>query len=110
MSGKRTANSARLAAELAPRFVTVCTLLTARGPRPAAKRDNSATIRREVSLQMGEVLPHYIASHDRAGRSDGQDQGIHDQRTHHATMTFEEEFIAMLTKHGVQYDPRYVWG
>ncbi len=35
---------------------------------------------------------------------------IHDQRRHHATMTFEEEFIAMLTKHGVQYDPRYVWG
>lgn len=25
-------------------------------------------------------------------------------------MTFEEEFIAFLKKHGVEYDPKYVFG
>ena len=29
---------------------------------------------------------------------------------HHARMTFEEEFIALLKKHGIEYDPRYVFG
>jgi len=24
--------------------------------------------------------------------------------------SFEEEFIAFLKKHGVEYDPQYVWG
>ena len=28
---------------------------------------------------------------------------------HHKTMTFEDEFIALLKRHGVEYDPRYVW-
>jgi hypothetical protein len=32
------------------------------------------------------------------------------QEAHHRNMTFEEEFIALLTKHGVEYDPRYVFG
>jgi hypothetical protein len=28
----------------------------------------------------------------------------------HKKMTFEEEFIALLKKHGIEYDPRYVFG
>jgi putative transposase len=32
------------------------------------------------------------------------------QREHHRTKTFQEEFIAFLDKHGIEYDPRYVWG
>jgi putative transposase len=32
------------------------------------------------------------------------------QEAHHRKMTFEEEFIALLKKHGVEYDPRYVFG
>jgi putative transposase len=35
---------------------------------------------------------------------------VNRQREHHAKMTFEEEFIALLTKHEVEYDERYVWG
>ncbi|MBI1371916.1 MAG: IS200/IS605 family transposase [Phycisphaera sp.] len=30
------------------------------------------------------------------------------QEEHHRRMTFEEEFIAFLDRHGVEYDPRYV--
>jgi len=35
---------------------------------------------------------------------------IRTQEAHHRKMTFEEEFIALLKKHGVDYDPRYVFG
>jgi REP element-mobilizing transposase RayT len=34
---------------------------------------------------------------------------IRTQEAHHRKMTFEQEFIA-LEKHGVAYDPRYVFG
>lgn len=35
---------------------------------------------------------------------------IDNQREHHKKQTFEEEFIALLRKHGVEYDPKYVFG
>jgi len=35
---------------------------------------------------------------------------IQNQERHHRKMTFEEEFIALLKKHGIEYDPRYVFG
>jgi REP element-mobilizing transposase RayT len=35
---------------------------------------------------------------------------IANQREHHRTKTFQEEFIAFLERHGIEYDPRYVWG
>lgn len=31
------------------------------------------------------------------------------QKEHHRKMTFKEEFIALLKKHGVDFDPRYVF-
>ena len=37
-------------------------------------------------------------------------QYIENQEKHHKKMTFEEEFIAFLEKHGVEYDPKYVFG
>jgi putative transposase len=35
---------------------------------------------------------------------------IRDQREHHKKVTFEEEFLTLLKKAGVHYDPKYVWG
>ena len=35
---------------------------------------------------------------------------IANQAKHHAKRTFEQEFIAMLEKAGVPYDPKYVFG
>jgi hypothetical protein len=29
---------------------------------------------------------------------------------HHRKLTFEQEFIALLKKHGVDYDPKFVFG
>jgi len=34
---------------------------------------------------------------------------IKDQREHHAKQTFEDEYVAMLKLHGVDYDERYLF-
>jgi REP element-mobilizing transposase RayT len=40
---------------------------------------------------------------------DDVERYIATQDEHHKRMTFKEEFIALLERHGVEYDPRYVW-
>jgi REP element-mobilizing transposase RayT len=35
---------------------------------------------------------------------------IANQREHHRSKTFQQEFIAILEKHGIEYDPRFIWG
>ena len=35
---------------------------------------------------------------------------IKTQEAHHRKMTFDDEFIALLKKHGAEFDPRYVFG
>lgn len=35
---------------------------------------------------------------------------IQTQEKHHRKMRFEDEFIALLEKHGIEYDPKYVFG
>jgi hypothetical protein len=35
---------------------------------------------------------------------------IRTQEAHHRKMSFEEEFIALLKKHNIAYDPRFVFG
>jgi REP element-mobilizing transposase RayT len=36
-------------------------------------------------------------------------QYIRNQQEHHRKMTFQEELIALLEKHGVEYDKRYIF-
>jgi REP element-mobilizing transposase RayT len=31
------------------------------------------------------------------------------QKEHHRKLSFKDEFIALLKKHGIPYDERYVW-
>ena len=35
---------------------------------------------------------------------------IQNQEKHHKKMGFEEEFKALLEKHGIEFDPKYVFG
>ncbi len=35
---------------------------------------------------------------------------INAQHEHHRRRSFEEEFLTFLRKHGIEYDPKYVWG
>jgi putative transposase len=34
---------------------------------------------------------------------------IHNQEKHHRKMSFEEEYLELLRKHGVEFDPRFVF-
>jgi REP element-mobilizing transposase RayT len=34
---------------------------------------------------------------------------IKEQEAHHRKMTFQEEFLALLKKHRIEYDDRYLW-
>jgi putative transposase len=35
---------------------------------------------------------------------------IENQERHHRKMTFENEFIGLLKKHGIEFDPKHVFG
>jgi len=35
---------------------------------------------------------------------------INSQDEHHRKRSFEQEFVAFLAKHKIDYDPKYVWG
>jgi REP element-mobilizing transposase RayT len=35
---------------------------------------------------------------------------IERQETYHRKVSFQQEYLALLKKHGVEYDPRYVFG
>lgn len=35
---------------------------------------------------------------------------IQNQAAHYRKITFEQEFVALLKKHGIEFDPRYVFG
>jgi REP element-mobilizing transposase RayT len=34
---------------------------------------------------------------------------IRSQPEHHRKQTYQEEFMALLQRHGIEYDPRYLW-
>ncbi len=46
-----------------------------------------------VSTSLQDSVAHYI---------DGQLE-------HHARMSYQDEYLALLERHGIDYDPRYVW-
>jgi hypothetical protein len=46
-----------------------------------------------VSESLGDKVKSYIAN----------------QAQHHRKMTFEEEFVSLLKRHGIQYDPQHIW-
>jgi len=46
-----------------------------------------------VSQSMAEAVKQYISS----------------QKEHHETLSFHDEYLAILNKHGIEYDQRYVF-
>jgi REP element-mobilizing transposase RayT len=52
----------------------------------------------------------YAAFTVSSSRVDGVRTYIAAQQEHHRRVSFEEEFLAFLQKHGVTYDPRDLWG
>jgi hypothetical protein len=39
-----------------------------------------------------------------------QEPGATQEEAHHRKMSFDEEFLASLRKHGVAFDPKFVFG
>jgi hypothetical protein len=35
---------------------------------------------------------------------------INSQAAHHDRLSFEDEFVAFLRKHKIDYDPKFAWG
>lgn len=38
------------------------------------------------------------------------EQYVRNQAVHHRKMSFEEEFVALLRKHGLEFDAKHVFG
>jgi putative transposase len=66
--------------------------------------DNFPTMR-EVAWQEG-----YAAFSLSASRLDEAIQYIQQQAEHHRTLSFEDELGRFLERHGVEYDPQYMFG
>ena len=45
-----------------------------------------------------------------ASQTEGVIRYIENQRAHHARRSFEDEFLQLLKKYGIQYDPAHVLG
>ncbi len=53
--------------------------------------------------------PGYAAFSVSKSQVESVRQYIENQKEHHRKVTFQEEVLAFLKKHGVEYDPRYVF-
>ena len=56
-----------------------------------------------------EWQPGYAAFSVSESQAATVKQYIDNQEEHHRTRSFEEELLAMLDRHGIEYDPRYVF-
>ena len=57
-----------------------------------------------------EWQEQYGAFSTSASRLDATIQYIKDQAEHHRKLTFQEEFLVLLKRHGIAFDERYLWG
>ena len=64
------------------------------------------TLAKYKKFEWQEVYGAFSVSASQASRTIAY---INCQKEHHRTRTFEEEFLALLDKHGVEYDRRYVF-
>jgi putative transposase len=92
--------------------------ILARQSRTITLADWVKELKRASSLWIKERAPHLDMFHWQNGYgafSVSQSQSpvvegyIRRHEQHHRTMTFQEELRGLLTKHGIEYDERYVW-
>jgi REP element-mobilizing transposase RayT len=74
------------------------------------KRVSSIWIKsRDSALKSFQWQTGYGAFSVSQSQSPLVDRYIAQQEEHHKTMTFQDEYRALLTKHNVEFDERYVW-
>jgi putative transposase len=82
-------------------------------PLTLAHSDAIQEIKTGSSRWMGPLFrwqPGFALFGVSASNQDAVIRYIRNQEVHHKKRSYEEEFIALLKKHGVKYDPRYVFG
>jgi putative transposase len=87
-------------------------------PTAVAVAEMLRVLKANSSRWVHEQFPEYVqfawqggygaftVSHSRA---EAVSQYIATQEEHHRKVSFESEFLALLKKHGISYDPSHVW-
>jgi hypothetical protein len=84
-------------------------------PPTISRADSIRTIKANSSRWMTQFSPHFAWQKGSGAFSVSVSNKaavmryIADQREHHQKISFEDEFIALLKKHGIAYDPKYVF-
>src|SRR4030095_1035822 len=74
------------------------------------KANSSGWIHREfVGLRAFAWQRGYGAFTVSQSQVEGVKRYIANQKVHHQTVSFQEEFVALLKAHGIEYDERYIW-
>ena len=75
-------------------------------------------LKRASTVWMQDEWPDFATFHWQAGyggfsvsqsHTDAVVQYVQTQAEHHKKISFKDEFRAMLRKHGIEWDDRYVW-
>jgi putative transposase len=83
---------------------TICVADLARELKANSSRWMRETVALDFSWQRG-----YAAYGVSESVVDTVKAYLANQREHHRTTSFEEEYVAFLERHKVPYDPRYLW-
>ena len=80
----------------------------------AAKKDQSPAGTKELVMMHSFVMHSFVSCHTHVVFSTKERRrvittDIQRQAEHHRTRTFQEELIAFLTKHGINYDETTLW-
>jgi putative transposase len=70
---------------------------------------NSSTWMKEHGIRFG-WQEGYGAFSVSASNLAAVERYIQNQPAHHRKITFEQEFLTLLRKHGIDFDPKYVFG
>ncbi len=92
--------------------------LLARMSRTVSMSEWVKELKRASTVWMHAEWREFASFHWQAGyagfsvsqsHTDAVAEYVRTQAEHHRTKTFQEEFRAMLRKHGIEWDERYVW-
>jgi REP element-mobilizing transposase RayT len=91
--------------------------LLVKTPATAAMADVVRTVKTNSSKWVHETFPRaafawqtgYGAFSVSCSNVEAVSEYITGQEEHHKSVSFQEEFVAFLRRHGIEYDERYIW-
>jgi putative transposase len=73
------------------------------------KQTSSRWIHETVDIKNFAWQPGHGAFTVSVSNRDAVKKYIANQVEHHRTKTFQDEYVTLLKKHGVEYDEKYLW-